>query len=256
MAGSAWTVEEGTDNADDDSDEDCQTMTIRGPVKRWLMRAALMLSAVVGLMATGLISIGTYLQEHYTATPHLTGSMRAPAATIGWGVIMTTAAPTLQMIARSPKKKNVATATTILGIITLGMALTTIGITTATGATAPTVEANLRQYMAKYGDQENIDAEIDNIQESYHCCGTDNPLIYQEADSFLHGRVPASCCRHKLADCGLPPVGNTIYPEGCSSKLADSTIEALTITAMALAMATGTLAAITMGLASCWMCAY
>lgn len=230
-------------------------ITTSVPPPRWMMRAMHALSAVLGTMATGLITLGTHYQETYTNAPNLTGTVRAPAATIGWGILMTTTAPALQLVARHQTKKNVARATAVLGVITAGMMLTTLGMITAAGSTELTIEANMARHMSTYGNNENIDTEIDEIQESYHCCGATDLMIYQEADNYLHGAVPASCCRNKITDCGTPPVGTNAYTEGCSTKVGVATKNAMITMAMALATAGGTLAVITIGLATNWLCA-
>jgi hypothetical protein len=70
-----------------------------------------------------------------------------------------------------------------------------------------------------------IDLTWDTMQQSYECCGIENPGDWGNADEFSKkypNSVPDSCCKEKAPKCGINMLKNTelIYTDGCFQKFA------------------------------------
>lgn len=72
-------------------------------------------------------------------------------------------------------------------------------------------ESSFNETMKHYNTSDNTQ-NIDNLQKQFHCCGSAS-----YADWFPPTRVPDSCCKNPIPNCGRNVTAANIYQEGCVS---------------------------------------
>jgi CD63 antigen len=98
------------------------------------------------------------------------------------------------------------------------------------------IDDNMNDLLPKYTTQNATKKLFDGMQQDFKCCGADN--YTQWYDVFGEDRVPDSCCKTELRNCGLNPNTTDIYTEGCFLALYDFLEDnIIVIAAIAIAIA-------------------
>lgn len=174
--------------------------------------------AGLGILASTVASIGGY----YTSLgdfPDITGSMKIPPATAGWGTIALALTALTQAAIKNPNKKILGFTILLIGIATAGIGLTAAVSASEEHAVDEHITSNFITRMKDYKNGSALTNQIDQIQESLSCCGAMDFRSYETLPAYRHGAVPTSCCATPKPGCGEPPLGHDIHKKGCIKDL-------------------------------------
>ena len=202
--------------------------------------------AVLMAIGTAVSSIGGYY-DHIGAHPHITGTIAIPKATLAFGVISLALTILAQAAIKRPSKLTFGLTTILLGIGAAAIGITAAIAVTEEANADERIKTNLREYIHLYKDGTLWSTEIDEIQQTYLCCGESNSSQYALLEKYQHGATPTSCCERPSPRCGQPPHGDRVFKTGCSAPLTKAVKEAIntctiTLTIQAAGVATTWLA--------------
>ena len=184
----------------------------------------LLFNLIFFFLGCAIIGVGIYMQVKMAAYFDLLGDITINSATIFIiiGVIITIISffgCCGAIMENSCMMYTFATLVTLMLLIEVGL---TAVILIYKNETREEVIKQMKKGLANYNedDHQGVTLTWDAMQETYHCCGIEQPSDWESVLAEQKS-VPDSCCKIKSDNCGKGAVDSeAIFREGCFTKFA------------------------------------